>query len=145
MLHDFATQANYDKVQLNSKPLGQSGGVAPVRTDGWAGRPTLGGLLQLPDEQAAPFCKMVAHPVVQQRLNWMGGSGLRGGNGAVFATVEGGSGHRLHDGAGGWPHMGYEYTPDGRCFASAITVTWQLRDVPAEQGGFACVPGSVRS
>ena len=27
----------------------------------------------LPDEQAAPFRKMVAHPVVQQRLNWMGG------------------------------------------------------------------------
>lgn len=68
--------------------------------------------------------------------------GLRGGNGSVFATVEGGSGHSLHDGAGGWPHMGYEYTADGRSFASAVTVAWQLRDVPADMGGFACVPGS---
>jgi hypothetical protein len=136
-----AVDANYNKVNPgNGKPLGQSGGVAAARTDEWAGRPTLGGLLQLPDDQAAPFRKMVAHPSVQHRLNWMGGSGLRGGNGSVFATVEGGSGHSLHDGAGGWPHMGYEHTADGRSFASAITVAWQLRDVPADMGGFACMP-----
>lgn len=44
----------------------------------------------------------------------MGGGGLRGGNGSVFASVEGSTGHRLHDGQGGWPHMGYEFTPDGK-------------------------------
>lgn len=66
--------ANYDKVKSDGKPLGQSGGVAAARTDEWAGRPTLGGLLQLPDEQADPFRKMVANPAVQHRLNWMGGS-----------------------------------------------------------------------
>jgi hypothetical protein len=130
-----AVDANEDKIKPDARPLGASGGVAPSRTDEWSGRPTLGGLLQLEDEAAAaPFRKMVAHPAVQHRLNWMGGSGLRGGNGSVFATVEGGSGHSLHDGAGGWPHMGYEYTADGRSYASAITVTWQLRDVPLDMG-----------
>ena len=137
-----AVDANEHLIKPSGTPLGQSGGVAAARNDEWAGRPTLGGLLQLPDEQAEPFRRMVAHPEVQHRLNWMGGSGLRGGTGSVFATVEGGSGHSLHDGAGGWPHMGYEYTADGRSYASAITVTWQLRDVPADMGGFACVPGS---
>jgi hypothetical protein len=38
--------------------------------------------------------------------------------------------------------MGYEFTADGRSYASAITVTWQLRDVAPGLGGFACVPGS---
>ncbi len=138
-----AVDANEHMIKPDGRPLGQSGGVAAARTDEWSGRPTLGGLLQLPDGQAEPFRRMVAHPVVQHRLNWMGGSGLRGGSGSVFATVEGGSGHSLHDGAGGWPHMGYEYTADGRSYASAITVTWQLRDVPPDMGGFACVPVST--
>ena len=131
-----AVDLHEDRIAPSSKPLGQAGGVAATRTDEWAGRPTLGGLLQLPEPHAEPFRKMIAHPAVQHRLNWMGGSGLRGGNGSVFATVEGGIGHSLHDGAGGWPHMGYEFTADGRSFASAITVTWQLRDVLPGMGGF---------
>lgn len=100
-----AVDAHEKQIQPNAKPLGRSGGVAATRQDEWAGRPTLGGLLQLEEPHAEPFRRMIAHPVVQHRLNWMGGSGLRGGSGAVFATVEGGSGHSLHDGAGGWPHM----------------------------------------
>ena len=36
--------------------------------------PTLGGLLSLPKPYCDPFRKMVAHPVVEHRLNWMGAS-----------------------------------------------------------------------
>ena len=37
------------------------------------GRPTLGGLLTLPEPYCEPFRKMVAHPAIVHRLNWMGG------------------------------------------------------------------------
>lgn len=42
--------------------------MAPSRTDKWAGRPTLGGLLELPGPHAEPFRKMCVHPAVQHRL-----------------------------------------------------------------------------
>ena len=43
------------------------------------GRPLLSGLLDLPEPYNAPFRRMIAHPAVVQRLNWMGGSGYRMG------------------------------------------------------------------
>lgn len=109
------------------------------------GRPTLGGLLQLPHPHCEPFRKMMAHPVVEHRLNWMGASGGRNGGGTAFCSVKGSTGHALHDSNEPLnPGRGYVYH-NGRSYCEAITVTWQLRDVNAGDGGFACVPGSHKA
>ena len=109
------------------------------------GRPLLPGLLDLPDPYNAPFRRMIAHPAVVQRLNWMGGSGYRMGGATVFCAVEGTSGHSLHDGNEPMtPSRGYAFK-NGRSYAETVTITWQLRDVEPGLGGFACVPGSHKT
>ncbi len=109
------------------------------------GRPLLAGLLQLPAPFCDPFRRMVAHPVVEHRLNWMGASGGRMGGATGFVAVKGTSGHALHDANEPLnPGRGYVYQ-NGRSYCEAITVTWQLRDVRSDDGGFACVPGSHKA
>lgn len=109
------------------------------------GRPLLGGLLELPEPYSDPFRRMVAHPVIEHRLNWMGASGGRLGGLTAFCSVQGGSGHSLHDANEPLnPGRGYVFQ-NGRSYCEAITVTWQLRDVPLGLGGFACVPGSHKA
>ncbi len=109
------------------------------------GRPLLSGLLSLPDPYNEPFRRMIAHPTVVQRLNWMGGSGYRTGGATVFCAVEGTSGHSLHDGNEPMsPSRGYDFK-NGRSYAETVTITWQLRDVEPGLGGFACVPGSHKT
>ena len=109
------------------------------------GRPTLGGLINLPKPYCEPFRRMVAHPAVVHRLNWMGASGFRCGGPTAFCAVKGTSGHSLHD--ANEPlnaSRGYVFQ-NGRSYCEAITVTWQLRDVNEDDGGFACVPGSHKA
>ena len=109
------------------------------------GRPLLNGLLELPQPYCEPFRQMVAHPAVEHRLNWMGGSGERMGGATGFVSVQGTSGHALHDANEPLnPGRGYVYH-NGRSYCEAVTVTWQLRDVRAGDGGFACVPGSHKA
>jgi ectoine hydroxylase-related dioxygenase (phytanoyl-CoA dioxygenase family) len=109
------------------------------------GRPLLPGLLDLPDPYNAPFRRMIAHPAVVQRMNWMGGSGYRMGGATVFCAVQGTSGHSLHDGNEPMtPSRGYAFK-NGRSYAETVTITWQLRDVEPGLGGFACVPGSHKT
>ncbi|MDA0709569.1 MAG: phytanoyl-CoA dioxygenase family protein [bacterium] len=110
-----------------------------------SGRPELKGLLQLPGPHCDPFRRMIAHPVVEHRLNWMGASGGRTGNPSVFASVKGTSGHAQH-GNGEPVNPGRQYVyQNGRSYCEAVTVTWQLRDVTEADGGFACVPGSHKA
>ncbi|MDA0709568.1 MAG: phytanoyl-CoA dioxygenase family protein [bacterium] len=109
------------------------------------GRPLLNGLIRLPVPYCDPFRRMLAHPAVEHCLNWMGASGGRTGGGTAFCSVKGGSGHALHDSNEPLnPTRGYVYQ-NGRSYCEAITVTWQLRDVRAGDGGFACVPGSHKA
>ena len=109
------------------------------------GRPLLNGLLELPQPYCEPFRQMVAHPAVEHRLNWMGGSGGRMGGATGFVSVKGTSGHSLHDANEPLnPGRGYVYH-NGRSYCEAVTVAWQLRDVRAGDGGFACVPGSHKA
>ena len=62
-----------------------------------------------------------------------------------FVSVKGTSGHALHDANEPLnPGRSYVYH-NGRSYCEAITVTWQLRDVRAGDGGFACVPGSHKA
>ncbi len=109
------------------------------------GRPTLGGLLELPEPYCEPFRRMVAHPVVEHRLNWMGASGGRMGGATGFCSVKGTSGHSMHgNGEPLTPSRQYVYQ-NGRSYCEAVTATWQLRDVNPGDGGFACVPGSHKA
>ncbi len=109
------------------------------------GRPELKAVLQLPAPYCDPFRRMVAHPVIEHCLNWMGASGGRMGNPSVFASVKGTSGHAQH-GNGEPLNPGRQYVyQNGRSYCEAITVTWQLRDVTEADGGFACVPGSHKA
>ncbi|MXZ00428.1 phytanoyl-CoA dioxygenase family protein, partial [Candidatus Poribacteria bacterium] len=128
-----------DRIVVGSELAG--GSVSQAGT----GRPLLPGLLDLPDPYNAPFRRMIAHPTVVQRLNWMGGSGYRMGGATVFCAVEGTSGHSLHDGNEPMsPSRGYDFK-NGRSYAETVTITWQLRDVEPGLGGFACVPGSHKT
>jgi hypothetical protein len=128
-----------DRIEVGGELSGGSTALAGT------GRPLLSGLLELPEPYCEPFRKMVAHPIVAHRLNWMGASGGRMGGLTAFCSVQGGSGHSLHDGNEPLnPGRGYVYQ-NGRSFCEAITVTWQLRDVPDGLGGFACVPGSHKA
>ena len=75
----------------------------------------------------------------------MGGSGLRCAGPTAFCAVQGTSGHALHDSNEPlYPPMGYQFH-NGRSYAEAVTVAWQLRDVEQGLGGFACVPGSHKA
>ena len=60
-----------DRVQMGEELARGSTSLAGT------GRPLLTGLLQLPAPFCDPFRRMVAHPVVEHRLNWMGASGGR--------------------------------------------------------------------
>jgi hypothetical protein len=70
-----AANAAVDSVAHTAAASEELSGGAP----GLAGGPQsrIGGLLDLPEPHRAPFARMLAHPVVQHRLNWMGGSGMR--------------------------------------------------------------------
>ncbi|MCH8295629.1 phytanoyl-CoA dioxygenase family protein [Candidatus Poribacteria bacterium] len=128
-----------DRVEVGRELSG--GSVSQAGT----GRPLLSGLLDLPAPYNAPFRRMIAHPAVVERLNWMGGSGYRTGGATVFCAAFGTSGHSLHDGNEPMsPSRGY-YFKNGRSYCETVTITWQLRDVEPGLGGFACVPGSHKT
>jgi ectoine hydroxylase-related dioxygenase (phytanoyl-CoA dioxygenase family) len=128
-----------DRIRVGEELSGGSTALAGT------GRPTMGGLLQLPEPYCQPFRRMIAHPAVTQRLNWMGGSGWRCGGPTAFCAVKGSSGHSLHDANEPLtPSRSYIFQ-NGRSYCEAITVTWQLRDVTETDGGFACVPGSHKA
>jgi len=119
--------------------------AAGSRSMAGTGRPLLSNLLELPRPYCEPFWKMIAHPVVEHRLNWMGASGGRCGGPTAFCSVKGTSGHALHSNNEPlYPQMGYVFQ-NGRSYDQAVTVAWQLRDVLEGLGGFACVPGSHKA
>ncbi len=60
------------------------------------GIPNLGGTLQFPRPYCEPFWKMMSHPVVEHRLNWMGASGRRCGGPTGFVAAKGSS-DTLHE------------------------------------------------
>ena len=109
------------------------------------GGPTLGDLYRLTEPYCEPFRKMVGHPAVVHRMNWMGASGFRCGAATAFCSVQGGTGHSLHGGNDPLSPSAIYICQNGRSYCERVTLTWQLRDVPAGQGGFACVPGSHKA
>jgi ectoine hydroxylase-related dioxygenase (phytanoyl-CoA dioxygenase family) len=100
----------------------------------------------LSDEDRQPFIKMLAHPALVHRLNWMLGGHFRAeAPGTVITTRRGGGGQILHGNGdpiypnlNWWPYL-YQ---NGRCYTGQVNVAWQLHDVTDQEGGFVVVPGS---
>ncbi len=111
------------------------------------GRPDLRDLFQLPTPHNAPFLKMLAHPAVIQRLNWMIGAGYRVTQNTALCHVKGSSGQMLHSGNANPTCIGKHYEMvNGRVHTrSGINVAWQLTDVGPDDGGFVVVPGTHKS
>ncbi len=132
-----------DKIPAGKPGQGARGSKALA---GSTGRLEMHGLLQLPNPYCEPFRKMIAHPAVVMRLNVMCGKGFRLDHGPlVIAGVKGTEGLTLH--GSGEPHKPYVayHHQNGGTYCGGVTVTWQLTDVNAGDGGFVCVPGSHKS
>ena len=111
------------------------------------GRPDLRDLFQLPAPHNAPFLRMLAHPAVIQRLNWMIGAGYRVTQNTALCHVKGSSGQMLHAGNSNPSDIGKHFEMmNGRIHTrSSINVAWQFTDVGPGDGGFVVVPGSHKS
>ena len=124
--------------------LGQIPGAPTISG---SGRPDLKDLFQLPAPQNEPFLRMLAHPAVIKRLNWMIGAGYRVTQNTALCHVKGSSGQMLHSGNANPTGIGKHYEMvNGRVHTrSSINVAWQLSDVGPEDGGFVVVPGSHKA
>jgi len=116
-----------------------------VRLKGDIHRPRLGGLYQLPPPHCEPFRRMIAHPAIAQRLNWMLGYGFRESTEPMCcAYPKGTTGGSLH----GQNPGGYALV-NGRPCVEQVNVAWALHDEVAgfgdNSGGFICVPGSHKA
>ena len=111
-----------------------------------SGRTSLKNALELESPHCDPFRKMLVHPQVVQRLNVMCGKGFRHDHGSwVFHSEKGTEGLTLH--GQGEPHrpvVAYHHQ-NGQPYCNGVTVTWQLADCKAGDGGFVCVPGSHKA
>ena len=138
-----------EAVDAHANPSPKKGGSAAGHSRRLAGtgghRSSLGNPWKLPAPHGEPFQRMIAHPALVQRLNWMMGSGYEAMLCTSFLFGKGSSGHLLHAG-GGPPRVSAHYRQrNGRVYAESLNVAWQLRDVTAADGGFVCVPGSHKT
>jgi ectoine hydroxylase-related dioxygenase (phytanoyl-CoA dioxygenase family) len=99
----------------------------------------------LPQPHGEPFRRMIAHPAIIARLNWMMGSGYEVTKCEVLCSGHGGAGVHLHAGGTTQSELNHYTFRNGRCYCEYINVAWQLRDVNAADGGFCCIPGSHKT
>ena len=109
------------------------------------GLSALKGLFELPHPYCEPFRKMIAHPAVVQRMNWMTGSGFKLDAVRAIHYPKGSSGHYLHSGTVPATPRNHYLLQNGRTYCETLNVAWQLVDVNAGDGGFICIPGSHKS
>lgn len=132
-----AMDAYEDRIELgDANTAGKSESLAGTA------RPELRGLFEMPGKYGEAFRRMIAHPPIEHRINWMGGSGARLGGAMAICSVDGTAGHSLHTNGEPLNPSRQWFYRNGRSYCQAITCTWQLRDVTEAVGGFACVPGS---
>jgi hypothetical protein len=133
----------HDRVTILEKGS-QTRGSAALSAD--EGRGEIWGLLGWPAPYRDPFRKLLIHPVVVSRLNELCGKRFRLDHGPWLITGRKGSdGHRLHGGGEPFSPSNWYHQQNGRIYCRAVTVSWQLADVPAGAGGFCCIPGSHKS
>ena len=105
----------------------------------------MGGLEALPAPHGEPFRRMIAHPAVVERLNWMLGPGWHEGMGSASVNRPGAGGQQIHGGPFyGRAHGYYFDHVQGRPHSIQINYAYSLRDVNPGDGGFCLVPGSHR-
>lgn len=80
-----------------------------------------------------PYLKELLDPAF--RLDHYYGIHMRQGN----------VGLRLHGGGTPYDRPEYYHFRNGRMYNGLTVATWALTDVPAGQGGFACIPGSHKA
>lgn len=135
----------YCRAQIpDVEPGGGSRGSSSL--SGKRGRFEFHGILGIDQPYCDAFRNLIAHPAVVSRLNVMCGPGFRLDHGPLIIPGEKGvEGFTLH-GAGDpyKPRVAY-HNQDGRIHCNGVTVSFQLGDCNAGDGGFACVPGSHKS
>jgi hypothetical protein len=99
-------------------------------------------LMAMAPEHSAPFKKMIGHPAIVRRFNWMLGEGwyMNCNVGGVAINPPGCVGLPLH--ASGYADPGY-YTNPGRPHSCKLNYGWQLAEVNPGDGGFALIPGEL--
>ena len=101
--------------------------------------------LMLRPPHCDPFRRMIGHPAIAQRLNWMLGYGFReSGEPMCCVYPKGTPGGSLH----GQNPGGYSFV-NGRQQVEQVNVAWALHDevegFGENSGGFLCVPGSHKA
>lgn len=92
-----------------------------------------------------PFRRMFTHPRIIDVFNEVLGSGFRLDHGPGLIRMRHGTeGHRLHGGMTFDASQFHNFV-HGRVQAGLCVAAWQLTDVHAGDGGFACIPGSHKS
>ncbi|MEC9377383.1 MAG: hypothetical protein VX528_00340, partial [Candidatus Latescibacterota bacterium] len=115
------------------------------RLMGTINRPRLGGLYQPPSPHGDAFRRMIGHPAIVKRLNWMLGYGFRESTEPMCCVYPAGTtGGSLH----GQNPAKHEHF-NGRQLVEQVNVAWALQDESPgfgeDSGGFICVPGSHKA
>ena len=109
----------------------------------WVGMKTM---LSRGDCRHDPFRKLLVHPAVISRLNELCGKRFRFDHGPWLITGrQGMDGQRLHGGGEPFSPGDWYHEQNNTISCRAVTVSWQLTDVPDGAGGFCCIPGSHKS
>ena len=112
---------------------------------GSTGRGDLGGMLSWDKPYCDPFRDMMVHSRLTPYLEELLGPGFRLEGMGVITMDEGAEGFWFHEGGEPFDRSrGYLYR-NGRMFAGMTNIAVQLSDVGADDGGFACLPGSHRA
>ena len=98
-------------------------------------------LLEMEPEYSDPFKRMIGHPAITARLNWILGEGwyMSVNIGSVSVNPPGCVGNYLHGGS--FDDIS-NFTTAARPHTSMCNYAWQLKDVGPNDGGFVLVPGS---
>ncbi|MBI85100.1 MAG: hypothetical protein CMJ81_18045 [Planctomycetaceae bacterium] len=115
------------------------------RIRGEVHRPRIGGLYHLPRTDCDAFRKMIAHPAIVERLNWMLGLGYKESIEPMCCIYpKGTTGGSLH-GQNRFDHGACGFLPQ----MDRVNVLWALNDeAPGfedNSGGFICIPGSHKA
>ena len=110
-----AIDANADQISTGGSAAGDS---KPLAGTG-VGRSSMGNPWQLPAPHGEPFQRMIAHPALIQRLNWIMGSGFECMMCSGFLSGKGSSGHALH--ANGFPIKSDQPLPASKMAASIVS------------------------
>ena len=98
-------------------------------------------LLEMEPQYSDAFKRMIGHPAIASRFNWIVGEGwyMSVNIGSVSVNPPGCVGNFLH--GGGFADPAHFSTPV-RPHTSMCNYAWQLQDVGPDDGGFVLIPAS---